>query len=117
MEVAVLVTSDETVRRLNKEYRGLDEPTDVLSFGPQGVEDPFPDVPGEGFCLGQVVVSYPQAVEQAREYGHSVKREVAFLVVHGILHLLGYGHENPAGESRMFAEQEAVLESLGITRE
>ncbi len=117
MEVAVLLTSNETVRRLNKEYRGLDETTDVLSFGSEGGEEAFPTVPGEGFGLGQVVVSYPQAVRQAREYGHSVKREVAFLVVHGLLHLLGHDHEDPASESRMFAEQEAVLQSLGITRE
>ena len=117
MEVALLLTSDETVHRLNKEYRGVDEPTDVLSFGPQGAEDAFPEVPGDGFGLGQVVVSYPQAVQQAREYGHSVKREVAFLTVHGILHLLGYDHEDPVDESRMFVEQEAVLQSLGIMRE
>jgi probable rRNA maturation factor len=116
-EVGVLLTDDRQVRRLNRKYRGLDRTTDVLSFALEESTEHFPGGPDNAPSLGQVVVSYPRAVRQARRYGHSVQREVAFLVAHGTLHLLGYDHQRPAEEARMFAQQEAVLSSLGITRD
>jgi probable rRNA maturation factor len=119
-ELSIILTTDEEVRRLNREYRGIDAPTDVLSF-PMGAEtteggqDAF--LAPEGVrMLGDVVISYPQAVRQAVEYGHSLQREVGFLTVHGILHLLGLDHETPEEERVMFAKQEEVLASLGLTR-
>ncbi len=114
-EVGVLLTDDRQVRRLNRRYRGLDRTTDVLAFALEESAERFPGGPDDAPSLGQVVVSYPRAVRQARRYGHSVQREVAFLVAHGTLHLLGYDHQRPAEEARMLAQQEAVLSSLGIT--
>ncbi|MBI3743373.1 MAG: rRNA maturation RNase YbeY [Chloroflexi bacterium] len=116
-EVAVLVTSDERVQELNQRYRGVDTTTDVLSFALNETKERFPREPSAPKSLGQVVVSYPRAVSQAAEYGHSVEREVAFLTVHGILHLLGYDHQRPRDETRMVTQQEVILTALGITRE
>jgi len=116
-EVGVLLTTDEEVHRLNKEYRGVDRTTDVLSFSLEDEDEMFHPPPEGVRWLGEVVVSYPQAVRQAAEYGHSVEREVAFLTVHGVLHLLGYDHEQPEGEATMTRRQEEVLSSLGITRD
>lgn len=116
-EVSLLVTGDDEVRRLNRDYRGIDRTTDVLSFRltESAVEFPRPsEAPVE---LGQVVVSFPQALRQARDYGHSTGREVAFLVTHGTLHLLGYDHQSSEDKARMTAAQEAVLASLGIPRD
>ena len=115
-EVGVLLTTDEEVGRLNRQYRGIDGPTDVLSFSLEEGDERFNAPPDGVRWLGEVVVSYPQAVRQASEYGHSVEREVAFLTVHGILHLLGYDHQGPEEESAMLGRQEEVLDSLGLTR-
>lgn len=114
-EVGLLLTTGKEVRRLNRRYRGQDKETDVLSFSL--AEGALAEGEGAPVNLGQVVVSYPRAVRQAAVYGHSVEREVAFLTVHGVLHLLGYDHQTPADEQRMFGRQDAVLEALGITRE
>lgn len=115
-ELSLLLTTDEEVRRLNREHRGIDRPTDVLSFSLVEGE-PVPQAPAAGsMLLGDVVVSYPQAVRQAGEYGHSIEREVAFLSVHGVLHLLGYDHQDPEEEAKMVARQNETLESLGHTR-
>ena len=116
-EVDVLLTGDEEVRRLNRQYRRVDGTTDVLSFALDESEAAFPGEPGGPPSLGQVVVSYPRAVAQAREYGHSLEREVAFLIVHGLLHLLNFDHEKPTDEARMTQAQEAILSALGILRE
>ena len=118
-ELSITLTTDEEVKRLNEQYRGIALSTDVLSFPmestPSG-QEAF--VAPEGVrMLGDVVVSYPQAVRQAAEYGHSIEREVAFLIVHGILHLLGMDHEAPDEEKEMFSRQEEVLQSLGLTRD
>jgi len=112
----MLITADERVHELNRQYRGVDAATDVLSFALDETKERFPGEPSAPRLLGQVVVSYPRAESQAAEYGHSVEREVAFLTVHGILHLLGYDHQCPDDESRMLAQQDAVLNALGITR-
>jgi len=122
-ELSITLTTDEEVRRLNEQYRGIAASTDVLSFSMDAAPASATGEEAAGFptpegvrMLGDVVVSYPQALRQAQEYGHAIQREVAFLIVHGILHLLGLGHESPEEERAMFARQEEVLQSLGLTR-
>jgi probable rRNA maturation factor len=111
-EVGLVFTDSETVKQLNREYRGVDEPTDVLAFYmlPQkGADDSFALPPDGVTRLGEVIISYPQAVEQAREQGHSPERELALLVIHGILHLLGYDHEEPEEEREMKEKERELL--------
>jgi probable rRNA maturation factor len=112
-EVGLVVSGDETLRDLNRRYRGLDEPTDVLSFGDEPVGEPidrpFVTPPDGVRRLGEVILSYPTAERQAREAGRSVQEEAAHLVVHGLLHLLGYDHEDPEDERRMRAREEGLL--------
>ncbi|MBR6768984.1 MAG: rRNA maturation RNase YbeY [Clostridia bacterium] len=113
-EVSVTIVDNEAIHAINLEHRGIDRPTDVLSF-PMFDED-FDD--GEDCVLGDIVISLEKAKEQAESYGHSIEREVAFLTVHSVLHLLGYDHEEgKAEESEMFEKQEAVLVKMGLTRE
>ncbi len=112
-EVGLVFTDSETVKQLNRDYRGVDEPTDVLAFYmlPQkGADDSFALPPDGVTRLGEVIISYPQAVEQAKEQGHSPERELALLVIHGILHLLGYDHEEPEEESKMRERERELLE-------
>ena len=113
-EVSVTIVDNETIHEINLEHRGIDRPTDVLSF-PMFDED-FDD--GEDCVLGDIVISLEKAKEQAEAYGHSIEREIAFLTVHSVLHLLGYDHEEgKAEESEMFEKQEAVLSGMGLARE
>ena len=117
-ELGLFITNDETVRRLNREYRGVDKATDVLSFalteGGGGDSSPSFIMPPDGIVhLGEVVVSYPRAQEQAEENGREVSEEVAWLVVHGVLHLLGYDHDEPARGRRMRALEKGVLSEVG----
>jgi len=115
--ISLHLVSDETIRALNAEHRGKDVHTDVLSF-------PLHDPSGMGFVLppdrpahlGDVVVSHPRAAEQAREFGHSLDREIGYLVAHGVLHVLGYDHEADADRRRMRAKEEEALRPLGFTR-
>jgi probable rRNA maturation factor len=112
-EVSLVFTDSETVKQLNRDYRGVDEPTDVLAFYmlPQkGADDSFALPPDGVTRLGEVIISYPQAVAQAEEQGHSPERELALLVIHGILHLLGYDHEEPEEESKMRERERELLE-------
>jgi len=112
-EVSLVVTDSETVQRLNRDYRGIDEPTDVLAFYilPQKGADSFFALPPDGVTrLGEVLISYPQALAQAKEQGHSLERELALLVIHGILHLLGYDHEKPEEEHKMRERERELLE-------
>ena len=108
-EVGLVVTDDETVRDLNRRYRGIDEPTDVLSFGQEPAGEPFVTPPDGVRRLGEVILSYPTAERQAREAEHGVQDEAAHLVVHGLLHLLGYDHEDPDDERRMRQREEELL--------
>ena len=112
-EVGLVFTDAETVRQLNRQYRGVDEPTDVLAFymlTGKEADDSFA-LPPDGISrLGDVVISYPQAVAQAAEQGHSTERELALLVIHGILHLLGYDHEKTDDENRMRAREKELLD-------
>ena len=112
-EVSVTVVDNEAIREINREHREIDRPTDVLSF-PMFDED-FDD--GELCILGDIVLSLEKAVEQAEAYGHSLRREVAFLTVHSVLHLLGFDHEEgKAEESEMFETQEEILAIMKLTR-
>jgi len=99
---------------LNAEHRARDSATDVLSF--PLYEPWFVLPPGEPAHLGDVVVSYPRATAQAEEYGHSIEREVAYLVAHGVLHVLGYDHEEEHERLRMRQKEEEALRPLGFTR-
>ena len=112
-EVSLTFTDDDGIRKMNSEYRGKDCPTDVLSF------PLFDDDYGDGMpaALGDIVISLERALLQAQEYGHSLEREVAFLCVHSVLHLLGYDHETGEKEEKeMFEKQESVLEKMGLPR-
>ena len=112
-EVGLVFTDSETVKQLNRDYRGVDEPTDVLAFcmlSQKGADDSFALPPDGVTRLGEVIISYPQAVEQAKEQGHSPERELALLIIHGILHLLGYDHEEPEEEAEMRTREKGLLE-------
>jgi len=106
--VSVLITSDDEIRALNRQFLGIDEPTDVLSF-PDDDTDGFPGS-DEAPYLGDIAIALPTATRQAEEYGHSLDAEVAHLLVHGLLHLRGYDHvENSEDEARMRAREESYL--------
>ncbi len=114
-EISIVLTDSETVQRLNRDYRGVDEPTDVLAFymlPQQESEPPFVFPPDGVTHMGEIIISYPQAAKQAREQGHSVEQELALLIIHGILHLLGYDHERPEEEARMRAREKEILEKV-----
>jgi probable rRNA maturation factor len=111
--ISLHLVDNDTIRALNAQHRGVDVPTDVLSF-PLGEGFALP--PEEPVHLGDVVVSYPKALAQAREYGHSLDREIAYLVAHGVLHVLGYDHERQADQLVMRQKEEEALQPLGFTR-
>ena len=111
-EVNVTVVGDRAIRKLNREHRGIDKATDVLSF--PMFEFGTPEVPT---LLGDIVISRDTAYRQAKEYGHSPRREFCFLAAHSALHLLGYDHESETEREEMEAKQEEILNKLGITRE
>ena len=121
VEISVLLVDNETIRSLNRDYRNKDAATDVLSFPMEEAMDgePEPAVIGGPTerLLGDLVISVEMAVAQAAEYGHSLERELAFLSVHGLLHLLGYDHElGVEAEAAMQAEEKRILSVLGIER-
>ena len=117
-EVSVTLVDNEGIRELNREHRDIDRETDVLSF-PLGDDDGYEvDPDNDAIMLGDIVISLEKAAQQAEEYGHSYRREVAFLITHSLFHLLGYDHVNSEEEEKiMFGKQEKVLDKLGITRE
>jgi probable rRNA maturation factor len=108
--LTVTITSAERVHELNREYAGLDEPTDVLSFGPEG--EPYAVEPGEPPYLGDVVIAYPVAEQQAADNGLPVLIEAQTLAVHGVLHLLGYDHDTPDRRAEMWALQSAAMDAV-----
>lgn len=129
VEVALLLTDSEKIHAMNKEFRGIDRPTDVLSFPNVDYETPadfsgieeiaedyFNPESGE-LCLGDIVINVDKVYEQAVEYGHSPLREYAFLIAHSMLHLLGYDHMERGEAAVMEDKQEEILKRLGITRE
>lgn len=116
-EISVTFVDNAAIKELNAQYRGKDMPTDVLSFplGENGVYDKNEDTGAS--LLGDIVISMEKAMEQAELYGHALQREVAFLTVHSMLHLLGYDHEAGGLEAvRMREKEEAVLVQLGLPR-
>ena len=112
VEISLLLTDNATIHELNRDYRGKDAPTDVLSFAMEE-GDAFISADGEPRMLGDIVISRERAAEQAQLYGHSKDREEAFLFIHGLLHLLGYDHERSAQEERkMFDLQNQIIARL-----
>jgi len=112
-EVSIVICDDEHIHELNKEFRDVDRPTDVLSF-PTGDDDMRMS---RAVPIGDIVISLERAYAQAAEYGHSIERELAFLCVHSVLHLLGYDHEqSEAAEKEMFSRQELILSAMGLER-
>lgn len=128
-EVELLITDGENVHDINKEYRETDSTTDVLSFpnidwdspadyNCDGFNDDFVVSPDTGnIMLGQIVLNYERIISQAKEYGHSIKREYSFLIAHSMLHLLGYDHMTPEEAKVMESKQSEYLDSIGITRD
>lgn len=128
-EVNLLITDNEGIREYNRDYRGIDKETDVLSFPNvdyevpadfSHVEDKFEDYfdPDSGrLVLGDMIISAPKVLEQAEAYGHSTKREFAFLIAHSMLHLCGYDHMEDAERIEMEKHQEAILNALEIRRD
>jgi len=104
------ITDDEEMTELNQRYRGINRTTDVLAFGTD-----FTDPDLESRYLGDVIISFPQAEKQALERGHAVEEELQLLVVHGVLHLLGYDHDTQSGKEAMWAIQSQVLTELGLS--
>lgn len=129
VEINVLLTDNNGIQEFNREYRGIDRETDVLSFPNVDYNEPAnyenveldqadyfnPDT--EELMLGDIILSVDRVYEQAEQYGHSVLREFSFLVAHSMLHLLGYDHMVPEEASVMEEKQEAILTTLGITRD
>ena len=109
----VIFVDNETIRNINREYRGIDRETDVISFALEDNEDIKFEF---GRLLGDIYISVDKMKEQALEYGHSELREMAFLTVHGLLHLLGYDHMTKEDEEVMFKEQELILDGCNIKR-
>lgn len=112
VEFNIIFVNNEEIHQINKEWRGVDRETDVISFA---LEDEDTVLSSER-VLGDIYISIDKAREQAKEYGHSLKREICFLSVHGFLHLLGYDHMNEEDEKVMFDKQKELLEYYGIKR-
>jgi probable rRNA maturation factor len=116
VELSLVVTGEKTVQKLNQQYRGIDEPTDVLSFAlmerPPSDDTPFITPPDGIIHLGEVVISYPQAARQAEENRQGTEQELALLIVHGVLHLLGYEHDEPAQEKEMRGLEKRILDEI-----
>lgn len=112
-EFNVIIVDNKKIRQINKDYRNIDRETDVISFA---LEDDKSFVMKDYRMLGDIYISVDKALEQAREYNHSFKREFSFLALHGLLHLLGYDHMNESDEKIMFQKQEEVLTKYGILR-
>lgn len=123
-QISLTLVDNEEIREINNEQRGIDRATDVLSFPMLEFDengdclDADYETDGDFIVLGDIVISMERAREQSKQFGHSFRREIAFLTAHSMLHLLGYDHvDDPEGERIMFAKQDAVLNGLGITRE
>ncbi len=121
-EISISFVNNEEIRSLNKEYRGIDRETDVLSFPmldfieEEQEEEEDVEYIDEELALGDIVISMEKALEQSKEYQHGFNRELAFLLVHGMLHLLGYDHETEATDGDIFEKQEEILKELNLTK-
>jgi probable rRNA maturation factor len=113
--VSVVITDNETIQQFNRQYRGIDAPTDVLSFA----NTPLPDFPDDAQMttahhLGDILIAYPVAEAQALAAGHAAPEEITLLAVHGALHLLGFDHDTPAHKKKMWAAQHQIMTELGL---
>ncbi|MCC2116162.1 rRNA maturation RNase YbeY [Bacillus halotolerans] len=117
-EVSVTIVTNEDIKQINKEYRGKDTPTDVISFALEEEGEDEVEIVGAEMppVLGDIIISADRTREQAEEYNHSFKRELGFLVVHGFLHLLGYDHMTKEEEEEMFTKQKDLLDAYGLKR-
>ncbi len=115
-ELSITLTDDKNIHALNKKYRGIDRPTDVLSFAFRESDEPE-IIGGETEMLGDIIISIERAKIQAADFGHSFLREIIFLEVHGLLHLLGYDHIEEADRLEMEAEQDFIMAELKIGRD
>lgn len=117
-ELSVTFVDNEAIREINKEYRGKDAPTDVISFAMEEMSENEIEIIGADMprVLGDLIISIDRANEQAEEYGHSFERELGFLALHGFLHLLGYDHIEKEDEIVMFGKQKEILENYGLSR-
>ncbi|MGG6309876.1 rRNA maturation RNase YbeY [Paenibacillus macerans] len=125
-EVALTFVDDEAIHELNREYRGIDRPTDVLSFAMNESLEEEPEIVYEleadeeledlTDVLGDIIISVDRAKAQSEDYGHSLEREIGFLFVHGFLHLLGYDHQDAESEAEMMGKQEDALAQVGLLR-
>ena len=109
----IIIVDEDKIQYLNKTYRNIDRVTDVISFA---LEDDKSFIETEFRVLGDIYICLDKAIEQAKEYGHSLKREISFLTIHGILHLLGYDHMTSDEEKKMFGLQEMILNEYGLKR-
>lgn len=115
VEFSIIIVDNHRIQEINREYRQIDAITDVISFALN--DDLDEDDPGLGIneaFLGDIIISYDKAIDQANEYGHSFEREFVFLVLHGFLHLIGYDHQTPDQESEMFSIQEQILNQMKL---
>src|SRR5690625_714350 len=115
-ELSLTIVTNEEIREMNREYRKKNEPTDVLSFP---MEESFINVEGDSslpLLLGDIIISIEKVKEQSMNYHHSFERELAFLSIHGFLHLIGYTHDNKEDEKRMFQKQDLILEEFNLER-
>ena len=118
VEISILIVDNNEIKKLNNEYRNIDKETDVLSFpliNPSDIPNFFVDSTSKIY-LGDIVLSFDKVISQAIEFGHSTERELAFLVVHSMLHLLGHDHQNQEDEKEMFFMQEEILKKAGYLR-
>jgi len=111
--LSVVITDDDEVQSLNRRFGGIDAPTDVLAFADEPSAHPFVSAPGEPSYLGDVIISFAQARAQAAEEGHPVEEELRLLIVHGVLHLLGYDHATVEEQKQMWERQNAIIAVLG----
>lgn len=118
-EISVSIVDNQEIQEINAQFRNIDRPTDVLSFPQLSFEEGEQADVNENneIILGDIIISFEKAKEQAKEYGHSLKREIAFLTAHSMLHLMGYDHMEPEEEKEMFAKQKEILIQAGIPRE
>lgn len=118
VEVDITIVDDEEIHTLNKQYRNVDRPTDVLSFAlDEGEEEPVIQDSEAIHLLGEIIISAPKAVAQGEEFGHGLPREMTYLAVHGILHLLGYDHMKDEEKVVMRKEEESVLREMDLSEE
>lgn len=113
-ELSIIIVDNKKIREINRDYRKIDRETDVISFALEDYKEDLSFLPIRE--LGDIYISYDRALEQSLEYGHSFLRELSFLAVHGLLHLLGYDHMTKEEEKVMFDKQELILNEFGITR-